>query len=132
MGSELVFVDDLQHPYTEANDLGYNEDSNLAPFADCTIYDCYVLLQEMRERTASEFHPSIFAIIDHKSLQDGTMILTEEPEADDAGVQYSVRAVFEMAQSQLALWAVGKTSVTESKARVASVGDGVLRPGMDL
>lgn len=126
MGSELVFVDDLSSTYTEPDESGYNTDSTSAFFARKSPRECYGLLQQMCERTASEFHLSIFASVDARSLEDGTMLLTEEPEEEDGGEDSSVRAVFEMVQSQLALWAVARTTVGENRERAQGTEDGVL------
>jgi hypothetical protein len=128
-----VFIDDLSETYDDADGLGYNDDSTSAPFAGKNAYDCSILLKQMCEEDPENcFHPDIFAMLDEQSLKDGTLLLVEEPEEEDEGEAYSVRAVYEMAETQMALWVAGKTVVTEAKERAQNTKDGILRPGMDL
>jgi hypothetical protein len=79
------------------------------------------------------FDGYLFAILDEQSLKDGTLLLVEEPAEEDGGEAHSVRAVYEMAESQMLLWVAGKTTISETKERVQEeTTDGILRPGMDI
>jgi hypothetical protein len=84
------------------------------------------------ENTENCFDGDIFAIIDEQSLKDGTLLLVEEPAEEDGGEAHSVRAVFEMAETQMLLWVAGKTTIGEAKERALGTEDGILRVGMDL
>ncbi|KAH0363921.1 hypothetical protein KCU65_g7101, partial [Aureobasidium melanogenum] len=132
-GTMLVFIDDLSRVYDEDDGLGYNKDSISAPFAGKTPYECWIMLQKiLAENEGSCFVDSIFAILDQRSLEDGTLLLVEEPEEEEGAEACSVRAVFEMCETQMALWMGGKNTVYEANERVKSTQDGVLRPGMDI
>lgn len=129
----LVFIDDLSRVYDEDDGLGYNKDSTSAPFAEKTPYECWMMLQKiLAENEGSCFVDSIFAILDQRSLEDGTLLLVEEPEEEEGSEAHSVRAVFEMCETQMALWIGGKNTVYEANERVKNTHDGVLRPGMDI
>ncbi|KAG9689167.1 hypothetical protein KCU95_g6245, partial [Aureobasidium melanogenum] len=133
IGTMLVFIDDLSRVYDEDDGLGYNKDSTSAPFAGKTPYECWMMLQKiLAENEGSCFVDSIFAILDQRSLADGTLLLVEEPEEEESAEAYSVRAVFEMCETQMALWIGGKNTVYEANERVKGTKDGVLRPGMDI
>jgi len=129
-----VFVDSLSETYDDADGLGYNDDSTSAPFAKKTPYECSLLLKQMCEENSENcfYDGDIFAILDEQSLRDGTLLLVEEPEEEDGGEAHSVRAVFEMAETQMALWVAGKTTISEAKERAMQTEDGILRVGMDL
>jgi hypothetical protein len=128
-----VFIDNLSKTYDDADGLGYNDNSTSAPFAGKTAYQCSMLLKQMCEEDSDNcFDGDIFAIIDEQSLKDGTLLLVEEPEEEDGGEASSVRAVFEMTETQMALWMGGKTTIGEAIERAKETEDGILRPGMDL
>jgi len=133
-GTMTVFVDSLSETYDDADGLGYNDDSTSAPFANKTPYECSLLLKQMCEDNSENcfYDGDIFAILDEQSLRDGTLLLVEEPEEEDGGEAHSVRAVFEMAETQMALWVAGKTTIIEAKERAMQTEDGILRAGMDL
>lgn len=132
-GTMTVFIDDLSEVYDDADGLGYNDDSTSAPFAGKTPYECSVLLKQMCEEDPENcFDGDIFAILDEQSLKDGTLLLVEEPEEEDGGEAHSVRAVFDMAETQMLLWVAGKTTIGEARERALETEDGILRVGMDL
>jgi hypothetical protein len=130
----IVFIDSLSTLYPEASSLGNNTSSTSAPFANKTPYECSLLLKQMCEEDDENcFDGEIFAILDEQSLKDDTLLLVEEPAEEDGGEAHSVRAVYEMAESQMLLWVAGKTTISEAKERVQEeTTDGILRPGMDL
>jgi hypothetical protein len=133
MGTFLVFVDDLSRAYTEPSDLGYNEDSLQAPFAGKGPFDCSVMLKSLCEGpTPSDLDYDSFAILDLRSLEDDTLLLVRDPEEHDGGHQASLRVIFDMIESQIMLWAAGKTTLEEGREKAESTLDGVLRPGMDI
>lgn len=132
-GTMLVFVDDLSRVYDEEDGLGYNKDSTSTPFTGKTPYQCWLMLQKiLEENEGCYFSDTIFGILDERSLEDGTLLLVEEPAEEDGGEAYSVRAVFEMCETQMSLWVGGKNTVYEANERVRNTNDGVLRPGMDI
>lgn len=129
----IVFIDSLSETYPEASSLGNNASSTSAPFAGKTAYECSLLLKQMCEEDSENcFDGYIFAILDEQSLKDGTLLLVEDPEEEDGGEAHSVRAVYEMAETQMLLWVAGKTTIGEAKERSQETEDGILRPGMDL
>ena len=128
-----VFIDSLSKTYPEADTPNSFSSSTSAPFAGKTPYECSLLLKQMcEEDTNNCFDDRIFAIIDERSLRDGTLLLVEEPAEEDQGEAHSVRAVFEMAETQMLLWVAGKTTIGEAKERARETEDGILRVGMDL
>ncbi|KAK6007471.1 hypothetical protein QM012_004285 [Aureobasidium pullulans] len=134
-GTMLVFIDDLSRVNDEDDGLGYNKDSTSAPFAGKTPYECWIMLQKILEENEGEgsnFVDTIFAILDERSLEDGTLLLVEEPVEEDDGEAHSVRAVFEMSETQMSLWHGGKNTVYEANERIKNTKDGILRPGMDI
>lgn len=133
MGTFLVFVDDLTRIYNKPSDLGYNHDATEAPFAGKTPHECSLMLKALSEgMNPSDLDSESFAILDERSLTDGTLVLVGEAEEQDGGEQATVRIVFDMVESQILLWASGKTTVEEDRVRAESTVDGVLRAGMDL
>ncbi|KAH0191224.1 hypothetical protein KCV03_g6354, partial [Aureobasidium melanogenum] len=132
-GTMLVFIDDLSRVYDEDDGLGYNKDSISAPFAGKTAYECWLMLKRiLAENEGSYFADDMFAILDQRSLEDNTLLLVEEPEEEDGGEAHSVRAVFQMCETQMALWTAGKTTVTEAKERAQTTEDGVLQADIFL
>ncbi|CAD0089627.1 unnamed protein product, partial [Aureobasidium mustum] len=132
--SFLVFVDDVSRVYgVEDEDPNVDTDSTSAPFAEKSAYECWLMLKDMLEKNdANCFSDDIFAVLDERSLEDGTLLLVEEPEEEDGGEASSVRAMFEMCETQMLLWVAGKNTVYEANERVKQTEDGVLRPGMDI
>lgn len=129
----MVFVDDLSRVYDEEDGLGYDKDSSSAPFTGKTPYQCWLMLNKiLEENEGSYFDDTIFAILDERSLKDGTLLLVEEPTEEDDGEAHSVRAVFEMCETQMSLWMGGKNTVYEANERIKNTEDGILRPGMDI
>ena len=132
-GTITVFIESLSEVYDDADGLGYNDDSTAAPFAGKTPYECSLLLKEMCEENSENcFDGDTFAILDERSLKDGTMLLVEEPEEEDGGEKHSVRVTFEIAELQMALWGSGKASVVDAREKAQQTDDGVLRAGMHV
>lgn len=91
------------------------------------------MLKDILEKNdANCLSDEIFAVLDERSLEDGTLLLVEEPEEEDGEEASSVRAMFEMCETQMLLWVAGKNTVYEANERVKQTEDGVLRPGMDI
>ncbi|CAD0109364.1 unnamed protein product, partial [Aureobasidium uvarum] len=131
--SFLVFIDDISLVYPDADEPGDSTPSTSAPFAGKTAYECSVMLKQMcKDSSENCFDGDLFAILDERSLEDGTLLLVEEPAEVDGGEAHSVRAVFEMCETQMLLWVAGKTTISEAKERAQETEDGALRPGMDL
>jgi hypothetical protein len=129
----IVFIDSLSTLYPEASSLGSNITSTSAPFANKTPYECSLMLKQMCEENSENcFDGYLFAILDEQSLKDNTLLLVEEPAEEDGGEAASVRAVFEMAESEMLICMAGKTSIEEAKERVQETEDGILRPGIDI
>ena len=87
-----------------------------------------MLKDMLEENDANCFGDDMFAVLDERSLEDGTLLLVEE----NSGEVHSVRAVFELCETQMLLWVAGKNTAYEAKERVENTEDGVLRPGMDM
>jgi hypothetical protein len=128
--ADFIFVDDLERIYSSPNDIGKNTDSYsaLPPFADKNPYECSIILRRLSEKEGcSGVEYDTFAIVDARSLVDGTMLLVGEPEEEDLGESSSVRITFELLGSHLSLWGAGHTTPLEDKERAVETIDGVLR-----
>jgi hypothetical protein len=128
--TDFIFVDDLERIYSRPDNIGENTDSYSAfpPFANKNPYECSLILQRLSKKDGcSVVEYDTFAIVDARSLVDGTMLLVGEPEEEDLGESSSVRITFELLGSHLSLWGAGHTTPLEDKERAAKTIDGVLR-----
>lgn len=133
MLDDIVFIDYLSRVYTRPNKFGENADSIFAPFAGKGSYECSIALKRMSEGPdPSNLDYDMFAVLDERSLEDGSVLLVPEPEVGDGGEGHPVRVIFDMLKSQVLMWTAGKTTVIEDRERAKGTVDGILRTGMDL
>lgn len=131
---DLVFVDSINQCYKEASktprDSGSNHDS---PFIGLTPPQCHQLLERLNEDTHSSLIFDIFAIMDERSEQDGTVLLvcaqaeSDDSEENETLAYPTVRATFKASALALMLYFSGHSSVQEDAECAALEADNVYR-----
>ena len=122
----FVFVDSLSEYYNEVSESPVEQPSSTSsPFKGKTTHECYLLLQQLCESTESDIDYECFAIMDTRSIGDGTLLLAEG--ADESGKAESVRVPFDHASRVLLNYRAGSASVSEHCEQAAKEADGVLR-----
>ena len=125
----FIFVDSLTTECDEPSESPVEgASSNTSPFKGKSIHECYLLLQQLVNYTASDVDYDCFAIMDDRSLRDDTVWLAEGP-AEEDGEAEAVRAPFNIASHVLLNLRAGTTDVSELREKAGRERDGVLRLG---
>lgn len=124
MLENVVFMDSLKASYTDEDvpTLGDNSASlTTSPFMGKNASECYEILERLAQQEGSSINPEPFAILDQRSMQDGTVLLCE---AGEDGVR-SVRASFAVTENRLLRYFAADAGVDEDREMAAGTG-GVL------
>lgn len=124
MLENIVFIDSLKASYTDEDvpTLGNNSASLItSPFMGKNAAECYQILEQLAQQEGSSINPEPFAMLDERSMQDGTVLLCE---AGEDGVR-SVRAAFAVTENRLLRYFAADAGVDEDREMAAGTG-GVL------
>ena len=111
----LVVIYSLDQEYQDISKLPMQSISN-TPFAGKSAEECSAMLQELVRETHSNINFETFAIIDQRSLDDGTVLLVTDSK--------ELRAVQALASVTLSALAIGHIMLDELEK---DAEDGVLR-----
>ncbi|KAF2210412.1 hypothetical protein CERZMDRAFT_99473 [Cercospora zeae-maydis SCOH1-5] len=129
----FVFLDRTTGVHSDETKLGdwIQPTSAHSPFIGKSPMERYLLLRQLISNTASDVNHEHFAIVDERTLQDGSILLIDGPwgKGEDEGVARAVRVVPEIAQERLLLYNIGEPEIDKDQAAALKAYDGVLRVG---
>lgn len=118
----VVLVDDLRKKYTEPSKLPRGPTLSLTPFEGKDAKECLELLRKLVHNTGSEIDLDQFAVIDQRSVEDGSVLIAQ---AFESGRVETVRAILEETDRLLANLMVAGISIGELQMAAKKSRDGV-------
>lgn len=118
----VILVDDLQKKYTEPSKLPRGPTHSPSPFEGKDAKECLKLLRKLVQDTGSEIDLDQFAVIDQRSVEDGTVLIAQAFESERVE---TVRAILEETDRLLTNLMVAGISIGELQETARKSKDGV-------
>jgi hypothetical protein len=121
----FVFVDRMDHHYTEQSEIPIEEDSNSdSPFINKSPEEISKMLVKLCEDTKPELMYMYIIVMDERTLRDDTVLLVVK--VPDSPLEM-VRAAFEPSAQSIILYHTGHRGIEEDREMAAENKDNVYR-----